>query len=158
MSELSLRTECVFLPNLPEKNGYVRVSRGGVRKGAHQWAYEDMYGPIPAGYVVDHLCHNADPNCLGGVCKHRSCINPGHLAAKTSGANTLAGDTPAARNAAKTHCSQGHAFTPSNTYLGPTKGDRQCRMCKLLHHQRKFAARKAEEWGLGTGDIAVVVS
>lgn len=143
-------SECVFLPNKPEKNGYVRVGRGGPGKerSAHRAAYAAAYGPIPEGYTVDHECHNNDPDCPGGPCKHRACVNPEHLVAKLSGDNTRAGRTPAAQNAAKTHCSQGHEFTPGNTYLGPVKGDRQCRMCKLLDHQRRFAARKAREWGL----------
>jgi hypothetical protein len=34
---------------------------------AHRFAYELAYGPIPDGYVVDHLCHN------------KACVRPDHL-------------------------------------------------------------------------------
>lgn len=154
---LDLSTPCEFLPNRkPEKNGYVRVGRGPTRKMAHRKAYEDAYGPIPESWTIDHECHNADITCPGGVCLHRSCINPKHLEAKPSGINTLAGSGPAAQNFQKTHCSNGHPYTEKNTYMGPTKGDRQCRMCKFLHHQEQLRRRKVIEYGLSLDDIGTI--
>lgn len=39
-------------------------------------------------------------------------------------------EAPAARFAAQTHCKQGHAFTPENTYSPPKKPmSRECRRC-----------------------------
>lgn len=140
-------SECIFLPNKPERNGYVRLGRKHVL--AHRKAFEEMYGPLPPGYTVDHDCHNQDMDCPGGPCKHRACINGEHLLARTCGDNLHASrHTWASINSAKEVCSNGHAFTEANTYLGPTKGDRQCRMCKLLDHQHRFAAKMAREWGL----------
>lgn len=39
---------------------------------------------VPAGLHVDHLCHNRDLTCPGGVeCRHRRCVNSRHLQAVT---------------------------------------------------------------------------
>jgi hypothetical protein len=60
--------------------GYGRID--GTKKGvwAHRWAYEQLVGPIPEGYHLDHLCHTTDLTCSGGgTCTHRRCVNPAHL-------------------------------------------------------------------------------
>jgi hypothetical protein len=151
---------CIFLPNKPEKNGYVRRGRArpGKERSAHRAAYVEAYGPIPEGYTIDHECHNADLECPGGdACRHRACVNPEHLEAKPSGDNARASkNTWASINSAKTHCPQGHEYTAMNAYIAPSKGDRQCRMCKLIDHQARVRARKAREWGLS--DVGVIVS
>lgn len=52
-------------------------------------------------------------------------------------------------NASKTHCTQGHPFTESNTYWYPGKPHRACRICRrewaraLLH--RRLNAQTAKE-------------
>lgn len=66
---------------LGSENGYGRFWVGGVdgtATYAHRFAYERMVGPIPAGFVIDHLCRN------------RVCVNPSHLRACTQKENTLA--------------------------------------------------------------------
>mgnify|MGYP000641429375 CR=1 FL=1 len=44
---------------------------------AHRAAYLLAVGPIPDGYVIDHLCRN------------RGCVNPAHLEPVTPQMNTL---------------------------------------------------------------------
>jgi hypothetical protein len=150
-------SDCIYLPNKPEANGYVRVGRKqeGRERMAHRRAYVEAYGPIPEGFTVDHECHNRDETCPGGPsCKHRACVNPEHLRAVPTGTNILASPThPAAINAAKTGCPSGHAYTEQNTYYGP-KGDRQCRMCKLIWRQEQIRRKRAVEWGLA--DVGVI--
>jgi len=115
---------------------------------AHRYAYEAVRGPIPAGLYLDHLCHNADPTCPGGdTCKHRRCVNPDHLEPVTPHENVLRGLATAALNAAKTHCPQGHEYTPENTYRikpSPNKhhGARSCRACRRLATARYDAKRR----------------
>lgn len=87
------------------RDGYGLFSsqRGGQRS-AHRIAYEWERGPIPDGLQIDHLC------------RVTSCVNPAHLEAVTGRVNMLRGFAPPAINARKTHCINGHEFTPENTF------------------------------------------
>lgn len=103
------------------------------KKLAHRVIYEESVGPIPAGFWIDHTCHNRDAGrgeCLGGPCLHRSCINIAHLRAVTPQANTLASPI----TGGKTHCKRGHEYTPKNTYIQKqSRGygfGRVCRTCR----------------------------
>ena len=131
------------------RGGYGSFRSAGQSYRAHRYAYELCNGPIPDGLQVDHACHNEDPTCQGGEqCLHRRCINPAHLEAVTGAENTRRGKTTAALNAAKTHCPQGHEFTPENTYLiKPSRtqrnGARGCRACRRAAHARSTEKRRA---------------
>lgn len=102
-------------------NGYGRFggSGWGWCANAHRWAYERLVGPIPQGLVLDHLC------------RVHSCVNPAHLEPVTNHENLMRGDTIPARNAAKTHCVNGHEFTPENTrlYTEPPPRNTTTRVC-----------------------------
>ncbi len=89
--------------------------RGPIR--SHRWAYESWHGPVPAPLVLDHLC------------RVRNCVNPAHLEPVTNRENGLRGVGFVAREARKTHCPQGHEYTPDNTKL--ESGKRKCRTCAL---------------------------
>lgn len=63
-----------------QPTGYGQLSVAGKWIYAHRWAYEHFTGKkIPAGFDIDHTCHNADPSCPGGICVHRRCVYPPHL-------------------------------------------------------------------------------
>lgn len=133
------------------RGGYGSFRSGG-RKGrtyrAHRYAYELHYGPIAEGLHIDHTCHNTDPGCPGGeACLHRRCVNPAHLEAVTCRENVLRAPTAAGLNAAKTHCPQGHEYTPENTYMiKPSRtqrhGGRGCRACRKAAHARHAEKRR----------------
>lgn len=36
-------------------SGYIRVSRNNVIHYLHRWLWEQLIGPIPAGYTIDHI-------------------------------------------------------------------------------------------------------
>lgn len=90
------------------------------RQYAHRVFYERFKEKIPEMFTIDHLC------------RVHCCVNPDHLEAVTRGENVLRGCGVAAIHARKTHCSNGHPFTPENTYLAKRKYglNRQCRTCR----------------------------
>lgn len=106
-------------------NGYGRFDRRGPRKicMAHRLVYEYVKGPIPEGLDLDHLCRN------------RACVNPDHLEPVTRQVNLMRGETLSGANARKTHCKNGHAFTPDN--LSPEfPGRRVCLICRTANRKR----------------------
>lgn len=114
------------------QQGYGVVNRpGGIRIGAHRLSYTLNVGPIPDGLTIDHVCHNQDASCPGGVCPHRLCVNPDHLEAVPIGVNTLRGKTMPGINSRKTHCDRGHEFGNTN----PSTGWRTCYECMRLNRE-----------------------
>lgn len=114
-----------------DKDGYGRATRRLFR--AHRWMHEQVHGPIPAGFTVDHLCHNQDVTCQGGPsCRHRRCVNPEHLGLATPTENR-----ERARSS-RAFCRHGHLYDLANTYVDP-KGKRSCRECRRLDDARRRA-------------------
>lgn len=114
-------------------HGVFSVGRG-VSKGAHRFAYEQIVGPIPEGYVLDHLCRNP------------SCVRPDHLEPVPQRVNLLRATSPVAINAAKTECKRGHPLDGDNLGLR-SDGNRYCRTCRL-EQQRVRRAKIREREGL----------
>ena len=112
--------------------GYALYTPPGSRRIrlAHRWVYETLIGPIPPGLTIDHVRERG--------CQHRNCVNPQHLEPVTPRVNTLRGDGPAALNARKTACDQGHDFTPENT--GYRNGRRYCRTCKRAYERQRYVS------------------
>lgn len=113
-------------------HGYGLLRVDGKMVLAHRLAYEATRGPI-AGQL-DHLCRNP------------RCCNPAHLEDVTQRENILRGVGVSAINAKKTHCPQGHEYTPENTYItrrvGAFRG-RVCRTCSLAKSAQRYATKKA---------------
>jgi hypothetical protein len=96
---------------------------------AHRAVYELLVASVADGLDLDHLCRN------------RLCVNPAHLEPVTHAENCrrgIAGEVTRARMLAKTHCAQGHEWTPENTMQ--TARQRKCRTC-----MRESSARAREQ-------------
>lgn len=115
--------------------GYGVFTFDDTQSYAHRSVYELVVGPIPDGYVLDHVCHSVDTSCVeGSDCPHRRCCNPGHLEPVTAGTNC---ERAAAR---RLTCRRGHPWVQANIYIR-RNGSRGCRACRLRHGQRVADAR-----------------
>lgn len=124
---------CMLWTGQPNRAGYGRFWLGRKNVLAHRLAYELAYGAIPDGLVIDHVRANG--------CRHRHCVAPLHLEAVTNAENVRRGDT-GINNAVKTHCPQGHEYTPRNTHMHIT-GSRRCRECGRIRW-RAWNERRAD--------------
>lgn len=91
---------------------------------AHRLTYTLWKGPIPKGFVVDH------------VCRVVSCVRPRHLEAVTDLENKRRGMSPSAINARKTHCKRGHPFNKRNTRSGLQRNGNPGRICRRCNRER----------------------
>ena len=118
--------ECWYWTAVTNPDGYGQLRIGRKMVLAHHLSYEHFVGPIPKGLQLDHLC------------RVRGCVNPRHLEPVTQRENILRGVGIAALNAKKTHCKNGHEFTPENTRpqahisKDGTKRGRSCLACHRL--------------------------
>ena len=97
----------------------------GTTVAAHRWAYEFMFGPIPDGLHLDHLCRNPP------------CVNPWHLEPVTPLVNTRRG----VGHGKETHCPQGHPYDETNTYYEPKRLHRMCRTCARESDRKRYPER-----------------
>ena len=118
-------------------NGYGRFWNGTRGVQAHRFSYEKATGrTIPVGLEIDHRC------------RMRSCVNPDHLEAVTHTQNLRRSpDTLASVSARKTHCPQGHAYSPENIYL--IGNNRKCKQC---HNKRRNEIRRRQRALSSTGE------
>lgn len=108
-------------------DGYAQFWNGTRRVMAHRFSYELFVGQVPHGLVLDHLCRT------------RHCVNPDHLEAVTQRENVRRSPSAlAAMYARRTHCNNGHEFTPENTIARSDRPGRVCRTCRRAR-QRKSA-------------------
>ncbi|MDX3637697.1 HNH endonuclease signature motif containing protein [Streptomyces europaeiscabiei] len=118
------------------KDGYARVKDTSTDYAllTHRVVYEQLVGPVPEGLVLDHLC------------RVRHCVNPQHLEPVTVLENNQRGVR--ARLGERTHCAEGHEFTPENTV--PQRRKRKsgvtltpvCRTCRNAYYRAKSRRHK----------------
>lgn len=108
--------------------GYGSIQHDGRQHPAHRISWLLSYGVMPTKHI-NHLCRN------------RSCVRPSHLEDVSNRENLL--DSPITKatvNAAKTHCPQGHPYSPENTRV-VGRGLRQCIIC-VRERSREAYRRK----------------
>ena len=69
-----------WLGNKNPNTGYGKKRFNGKDVLAHRWIYEQLFGIIPDGMVINHICNN------------RSCVNPHHLEVVTQTENCRKGN------------------------------------------------------------------
>lgn len=104
-------------------NGYGKLTYKSEDLSAHRLVFSLFVGDIPEGLDLDHLCRN------------RACVRPHHLEPTTRLENLSRGNGLIAMNVKKTHCVNGHEFTPENTYLYRGK-HRCCKTCRKAAKER----------------------
>jgi hypothetical protein len=107
-------------------------------KKAHRVTWEYFVGPIPEGFVLDHLCHNRSDCEAGNQCHHRRCCNPTHLEVVTPRQNGLTGKSFAAKGARQTQCKRGHDLTDLANLKPNSRGARQCRACANIARMDRY--------------------
>ena len=112
---------CWLIHTSLDKDGYHVASYRGKSVKGYKKAFLIKKGEIPKGLVLDHY-----------YCQNRNCCNPDHLEPVTPQENTRRGRN---YNREKTHCPQGHAYTPENTHY-EKKGNRHCKVCQKLTNQK----------------------
>jgi hypothetical protein len=127
---------CLVYNGQRSRDGYGRIFYKGKRYMVHRVMWEIMRGPIPEGMQLDHK-----------VCDNEPCWNPDHLEVSTPRVNVLRSGNPAAQNAQKTHCINGHEFTEETTVIRFHKKRgtyfRECTPCQQVRQHRAYLARKA---------------
>ena len=129
-------TACwIWLGAIKKRSGYGSFGWGkrSKTKPAHCASYILHVGEIPDGLELDHLC------------RVRNCVNPAHVEAVTRKINNnrgMAGEVARARQLAKTHCPQGHAYTAENTYSAPGTVFRSCIQCRKDREKANCTGRK----------------
>lgn len=119
--------ECWEYGGFQSKEGYGRIKVNRQQRFVHKLAWEALNGPVPAGLQLDHKCTN------------EPCWRPDHLRVATPLENSMASESPAAKNAVKTHCLRGHEFTEANTRIYTKLGRRPERVCRTCQRERRRA-------------------
>lgn len=123
--------------------GYGSIYFDGESTVAHRVAYRLFVGPIPTGLHIDHLC------------RVRACANPEHLEPVTVLENVRRAPVHIAHvNRAKTHCVNGHEYTPENTGRSGKYQYRYCIACNRAAARRSYERRVLAAANVNTAGVA----
>lgn len=104
---------CWIWQGYKDRDGYGLVRKSS-RKVAHRVVYEQEFGPVPEGKVLDHRC------------RRRACVNPMHLEPVTASVNERRKSWRTRTKMAE--CQFGHDLRKHGR-LTP-EGGKVCRLCE----------------------------
>lgn len=121
-------TGCLIWTGTAAPNGYIVARINGRNQSLHRGMFTVLTGEDPGALTLDHF-----------ECQNKRCFAPDHLEPVTHRVNVLRSSGPAATNARKTRCKQGHPYDAANTrHLA--SGRRRCKTCELAWN-RKYLGR-----------------
>lgn len=124
---LAADSGCCLWTGAQFTTGYGLLNYEGKLWKAHRLIWTLVNGPIPPRI---HCLHHCDTPL---------CVNPSHLFLGTNRDNQQDKASKGRHwQQKKTHCPQGHEYTPENTYLPPS-GGRKCCICKGIPPRRRSA-------------------
>ena len=124
---------CLVWVGATNSRGYGVVIVNGHQELAHRVAYEAHFGPIPDGYVLDHLC------------RVRNCVRVEHLQPVTNAENSRRGRNARGLAVGDT-CQNGHLIGDGDLYVRPS-GATECMECRRegTRHKRKGQPRPTRQ-------------
>lgn len=136
--------ECWEWSGARNGKGYGQFGLNGKSTSTHRISYTIHHGEIPDGMIICHLCNNPP------------CVNPRHLYLGTAHDNMRqAVNEGRLAPQRKTHCKNGHEFTPENTIIrnqgnkkGRTSGStyRCCKECKRIHDSKRINTPERQKY------------
>ena len=103
----------------------------------HVQAWVEANGPVPEGLEIHHRC------------RVKACYEAEHLQALTHAEN-CAEDPPFVVAVWRTgRCQRDHVLNEETIYVSP-RGQRRCKVCRLLIQREYHARRRAESFALST--------
>lgn len=128
-----------WLAHIDRSTGYARVNYRRKARGAHRVAYALRYGRFPQHLTIDHVKVRG--------CLFRDCQNTSHMEVVTNEVNASRADAWQSR---KTHCPQGHEYTPENTYKlrNGFFGFRQCVTCTRARSAASYLRQRNAKVGV----------
>lgn len=134
---------CILWTKSTDDTGYGKFyagppARSSTFERAHRWIWMHHNGPIPDGLVLRHTCDVY------------ACVSMDHLILGTQAQN-VEDMVQRGRHSQKsrTHCAQGHEFTPENTRIYAKGKKRQCKTCSRRwnaeYRQRQRALKSDRE-------------
>lgn len=133
----------VLKPNLYKNNRYLTVyaytGRGGTY-AVHSLVAAAFFGERPVGMVVRHGDGGAFDNSIANLC---------YGTQKDNIQDSVAlGRHHSVAHSKKTHCSEGHEYTPENTYTR-SNGARACRICRKAWRRAAYLREKSAKKEMG---------
>lgn len=119
----------------PRGTGYGGMIINGKRIKAHRYSFAAFNGPLIPGLTIHHKCYNT------------LCVNPDHLVQLTNKENILDGNGFTAKNARKTHCPRGHAYSEENIYWHTNRNGlgRLCKTCMRAKDRLRQRSKPKEQ-------------